>query len=405
MPETSLSVAKARTVAIRRVAQPGNFINMLLRDGLVAPPLWVGKGSEYLPEDVDWAAVCAVAYRCRIAPVMYQCLRAASVPVPAEVMSWFREQYHGTIARNSVLLNDLRDLLGWLSDAPVPSIVIKGPVLAHFGVGVARVSSDLDVLIRPSDLPRADAVLRHHGYTAWLRPAHDYHRRYTRPAASGTSLVEIHFDISDRLRHYQADIAGIWNRSTMAPISGLLMRIPDLTDQLLLTIMQLPHHHWPIRLMVDLWQVVMRCGNEINWQSLLDRAKHWNMSVLTRSALHVLEGIYGVRLPPTVTTIASPSGYFERVQWRVAQCAIAEQLEHPFRSRAIWVVPYFMVDQTTAVPAILLGRLFGAGGAPAESALATAARRNGATVSALPAIVKILLASIAQTPSHAGRRR
>ncbi len=378
---------------------------MLLREGLAASHASIEQGGVRLPEDVDWAAVCAVAYQCRIAPVMYQCLRATSVPVPADVMNWFGRQYYATVQWNTALLSDLREVLSWLSDAAVQAIVLKGPVLAHLGVGVARVTSDLDVLIRDSDLPQVDAILHHYGYTAWLRPTHDYHRRYSRTTASGTRLVEVHFDISDRLRHYRPDLAGIWGRSSITTISGLFMRVPDLSDHLLLTIMQLPHHHWAIRLVVDLWQVVLRWGNEIDWQALLDRAESWKMSVLTRSALHVLGVTYGVPVPPAVMMISRPSGYFERVQWRVAERAIAEQLEHPFHPKAMWAVPYIMMDQIKAVPAILLGRVSGVAGAPEESAVAKAARRNAAAISALPAIVKIFLASIAQTSSHPGRRR
>jgi len=374
--------------------QPGALIETLLRMGLAAPSASIRQGVVSTQEGMDWTRLCAVSHRCRIAPVIYLSLRSASLPVPTGVLDWFRAQYYDTVARNLALLNDLQDLVGWLSETAIPAIVLKGPALAHLGLGVARISHDLDVLIHDGDLPLVDSILRRHGLKAVAGPPHDYHRIYSRRTVSGTRVVEVHFDISDRPRSYRPDIAGIWDRSRLTTIFDVPVRVPELSDHLLLTIMQLPHHHWAMRLVVDLWQIVLRWGGGVDWHVFLDRAGAWRMNVLTKSTLFALGTMFGVPIAPEAMSMSNPTRYSERVQWQAARRAIAEQLEYPFRPKMTLVAPFLMVDQVKGVPSILVKRSLGAGGSPEEGRFAKATRRTFATVAALPAVGKVLLASI-----------
>jgi len=403
MPGTFLSPGDTRILNTEDSFQPGALIEMLLRQGLGAPPGSIRQESVRVQDDVDWTQLCATSHRCRIAPVIYQCLRGAALPVPPGVMVWFRAQYYQTVARNLALLNDLRELLGWVSEAAVPAIVLKGPALAHLGLGVARVSHDLDVLVRDRDLGHVDAILCRHGYRSWPERPHEFHRTYSRSAASGTRVLEIHFDVSDRPRPYKPDVAGIWGRSVVTTIFDVPARVPELSDHLLLTIMQLPHHHWAMRLVVDLWQVALRWGERIDWQAFLERAGAWHMSVLTKSTLHMLATMFDVPIAPEAMARAHPMGYFERVQWQLARRAIAEQLEHPYRPKVTMIAPFLLVDQVKGVPVILMKRSLGAGSVPEQSGVTKVAKRTAAAVAALPAIAKVFLAGISQSSLRGSR--
>ncbi|MDQ7844526.1 MAG: nucleotidyltransferase family protein [Armatimonadota bacterium] len=392
--------AQASTGGGEGRVHPGPLIERFLRAGLDAGPL--RPLGAPVSGDIDWATLCTVAYRCRIAPILYQSFRNPALAVPPDVLHWFRAQHYEAVARNMALLNELREVLAWFSGASIPAMVLKGPVLGSLGLGAARVSSDLDILVRNADLRSADAILQNRGYREWAHRHNDNHRFYCRCATFGMSVVELHFDLSDRLRSYRPDVDGIWHRSRMATVSQVPMRVPELTDHLLLTIMQLPHHHWAVRLVVDLWQVALRQGDLIQWPALLERAAGWQMSTLTRAAVHALWALFAVPMAPAVVERASPVGYLERLQWRAAKCAIAEQLEYPFRPRVVWLVPFLMVDQVRRMPAILVRRSLGLGGSPDESPVSKATRRGLAGVAALPAIGKVLVESIGRSTLRPG---
>jgi hypothetical protein len=341
-----------------------------------------------------------MAHRCRIAPVLYECLRRVSMTMPADALGWFRVQYYQTVARNMALHNELARVLGWLSEASIPAILLKGPALAQLGLGVVRVSTDLDILVHDTDVRSVDAILSRNGYKPWPGRLYDYHARYSRATGTGSSVLEIHFDISDRPRSFKPDIAAIWDRSQVVAISDLPVRVPDLTDHILLTIMQLPHHHWETRLIVDLWRIALRWGGQVDWFALVHRARGWRMSALTRSTLYSLVSMYDVALPEALIPAIQPVGYFERVQWKAAGLAMAEHLEHPLRPRMMLLAPFLLVDRASSVPAILMRRALGLGGSPEESPLSKATRRNAAMAATLPAVARLLVTSLSRAPKR-----
>lgn len=387
---------------------PGAVVQALLREGLGAPPSAVRTAARAPAGgdagEVEWVAVCALSHRCRIAPLLYRCLRASALAPPDGILEWFRAQYYETAARNLALQSELREVLRWLARVRVPVIVLKGQALASLGLGLARTSQDLDILVHVEDLTLVHGTLTGHGYQALPDHPHAFHRRYRRSTPSGLRVVEVHFALADRPRPYRPDLAGIWSRSQETAIFDAPARVPRLPDHLLLTIMQIPHHHWAMRLVVDVWQLVLRWGRDLAWTELLGRAASWRMDALVRSTLHALATMFEVPLPPEAAARSAPRRYVERVQWGIARAAIAEQLEHPFRPRMTWVAPYVMVDQPRDVAPIILRRTLGADGPGGEDRLHTTARRTTATVAALPALGRALLAGIVppRTPPEEG---
>jgi hypothetical protein len=366
----------------------------VLQEGLAQVPSAIKRGSFPLAGEVDWTSVCTVAHRCRIAPIVYQCLRASALPVPRDVMDWFRVQHYDTVARNLSSLNELDAILSAFSAAAIPAIVFKGPALAHFGNEMARSWQDLDILIHRGAIERVESVLLKAGYPLLPGPVHRNHRRYAGAGNAHRSVLEIHFNISDPLRSHRPDVQAIWDRSAEMKILGVSARIPELTDHLLLTIMQLPHHHWSVRLLVDILHVVARWQEEIDWDELFRRAADWQMIALTRTALWVLITRFGASVPDGVVSRVRPAGYYDRFHRGIAGQAIDEQLAHPFQPKMLWIAPFVVVDRPGKVPGILVRRLLLGSGPSDEGKVERAFRRNMTTLAALPAVVRVLINSL-----------
>lgn len=397
MNESSPRPAKLSTFAPRITSEAGRLIAELLLEGLPPQLSAVRQRHAQFSDHVDWAALCTIAYRCQIAPTVYQCLRAISFPVPRDVMKWFRVQYYDAYCNNLASISDLRNILDWFSEASIPTIILKGPALAHLGLGMARVFRDLDILVRPSDLSRVDTLLRQHGYAGFPCFSHDYHRIYRREHQDRTSVLEIHFDIFDRNRAYVPDVQGIWSRSRAATVYGLSVHVPSISDHLLLAIMQLPHHHWSMRIVLDIWQLAVRWASEVDWKVFFDTARAWQISALAKSTFYALGSLFGIPLPPEVLAMSRPNGYFERAQWQVSAFVIGEQLQYPFRPRLTWIAPFLIVDRKERVPLMLLKRLVGRWGSSDGRDSAGAVRRGMMLLSALPSMGKIALSSIGKS--------
>jgi len=387
------SSAGSMVETLRPGASTGAVLRSVLGAGSARAPS-VKAERVAIDGEPDWPAVCAVAHRVRIAPIVYQCLRSAAMPVPADVMDWFRVQYYDTVARNLISLNTLRSVLDVLGGAGISAIVFKGPALAELGHEMARSWNDLDILVGSTAFPRAESVLLQAGYQRLPDASHPNHRRYGAGSTVRPSVLEVHFDISDPLRAYRPDLAAISVRASEGTALGVPARVPELVDHLLLTIMQLPHHHWSVRVLLDIRQVIARHGQVLDWTEFFDRAESWGMLALARSALSVLSTDFGVPLPPFVAARARPAGYYDRLRREIAIQAIEEQLEHPFRPRVMWLAPFIVSDRPSHVPRILLRRLLAGDEMTEDGRVGRAVRRNMKTLVALPAVVRAVFASV-----------
>jgi hypothetical protein len=207
-------------------------------------------------------------------------------------------------------------------------------------------------------------------------------------------VLEVHFDICDPLRAYRPDFDAILARATEGTVLGVPARAPELMDHLLLTIMQLPHHHWSVRILLDVRRVIARHGQALDWTELLRRAEAWGMLALVRSALSVLSTDFDVPLPPSVAARARPMGYYDRLRREIAIQAIEEQLEYPFRPRVMWLAPFIVSDRPSHVPRILMHRLLAGDEMTEDGRVGRAVRRNVKTLVALPAVLRAVLASV-----------
>jgi len=307
----------------------------------------------------DWEAFCARVSRTECAALIHERLLNRARNVPPEVMRWLDEQHNRTAQNNNRLLGELGRVITLFSAQEIPALVLKGPVLAFLGTGLAvRPFHDLDLLIRPHDLQRASAALTSLGFNDLHSRRHDYHRVFVKMVAHSTTVIEVHFDLIDRERKYHPDIPSVWGRAVRVDILGRTMCTPSITDHLLLTIMQLPHHHWPTRLLVDVGHVVTRWRNTIEWTEFIGRARAWGMRVLAGATLHAAASLLHLALPPDVTEFAEPGDYIQRLQWRLVQEALSEQLrlEPP---RLSLVTPFLVADRPSVMFGLLIRRTLG----------------------------------------------
>lgn len=309
----------------------------------------------------DWGEFCGLVTKTGCAALIHERLlnHVGNAYVPQEVWDWLQEQHDLTAKSNSRLLDELARVTEVLSAVGIPTLVLKGPVLAFLGTGLqVRSFQDLDLLVRPHDLLSASAALSSLGFVELRKGNHDYHRLFVRALAHSAIVIEVHFDLNDRGRGCVPDLPGVWDRAVSIDIPGCRVRTPSVTDHLLLTIMQLPHHHWAPRLLVDIGHVVARWRETIEWTEFIRRARAWGMRVLAGSTLHAAESLMHVALPPIVERFAEPEDYIQRLQWRLVLAAMTEQLRlaPPRLSRA---APFLVTDRPSLIFALVIRRALG----------------------------------------------
>ncbi len=105
---------------------------------------------------LDWDILLQVAHGEALAPLLYEIVRDQDL-VPSAIEQELRHAYHQNACRNTLLLDELGNVLRHLAVEGVKVILLKGAALAELVYGniAVRPMSDLDLLIRLQDLPPA----------------------------------------------------------------------------------------------------------------------------------------------------------------------------------------------------------------------------------------------------------
>lgn len=358
----------------------------------------------------DSERFCGHPEQPELAPLVYRRCRDHDVTLPPRLYERLRDQSRLTMENNSLLLSKLGEISSRFSRDQIPLMVFKGPMLADLTAGLlVRPFHDLDLLVHRHKLGEATHALRSLGYAEIPTGVrHEYHRIFAHAGARGAVVVELHFGLGNSQRTIVLDAAGIWHRSGVADLAGCAVRAPDVTDHLLLTVMQLPHHDWRLRLLVDIGLIISRWHTVIGWDELLGRARAWGMWALTASTLYTLDSMFGVAVPEAVRRAIRPEGYLRRAQWHLVMETVAARLAGDTGAGACRFARLLVLDRADDIGSVLAGRI-----APAHDprirhrALATTAWRLVESARDLPALARVLVKSMnggsSTFPRHSSR--
>jgi len=120
-------------------------------------------------EHIDWSAFMALTQRHKVVPHVFAALCNDHVEsVPSYVTNQLNDLQQRSVMNNMRLAHELRRVVAACGENGVPVVAFKGPTLAMelYGGLQHRQFNDLDVMIRPQDLPVSLTALQRLGYLA-----------------------------------------------------------------------------------------------------------------------------------------------------------------------------------------------------------------------------------------------
>ena len=190
------------------------------------------------------------------------------------------------------------EVLAVLDSASVPSVILKGSALSRdlHGEPHCRTSADIDLLVRPEDMPAADVALGGAGYRRdndrplpfWMRRLH--HAVYQHPGSRVP--VEIHWRFSIP-GFFNLEPATIWAGVKLEGFRG------HLEPSMMLTLL-LVHHHVhgcaDLRTLVDLVWAWERHRKELDSCRWPEHLETMGLLVVAGIALRQAETLWGLQL-------------------------------------------------------------------------------------------------------------
>ena len=182
------------------------------------------------PESIEWEPLVRLAIEHGMAPWFYNRVRAGTGSPPQAILGQLRESYLANAARGMGLFHELRIILRAFNAEGIPAIPLKGACLAEavYGDIALRPMTDIDLLVKPAEMPRALTLFRKLGYDSEYpfdritEQSISQHMPLLRKG--NTVVVELHWTIvcpAFESRFTAADLAALWSRAVPDALSGV----------------------------------------------------------------------------------------------------------------------------------------------------------------------------------------
>ena len=205
---------------------------------------------------------------------------SSSIDAPPQLHAALRPLVRERTERALLLVRQLRTLVSLFEAENIDVLPVKGPllaVIAYGDVAMRGASGDLDLVVRPSELARAVAVLEkadyrrvepipeEHDPEQWAREAHLFP-----PSASIGTLVEVHSALSSSPGTPNLDLDAVMARAERRPLLGRDFRLPATEDLLLYLALHAAQHIWSR--MIWTADIAALLRKPIDWAVLLAHA-------------------------------------------------------------------------------------------------------------------------------------
>jgi hypothetical protein len=281
-----------------------------------------------------WELLLSLAVRHGMIPLVHFHLNALRTgPREAAAAARLREYALRISAMNAYLTGELRHLLAAFEARGVGAIPYKGPALAMeaYGSVSLRYFCDLDILVRKRDYAAARDILGERGFRPYqgLGLAQQSVMLRTQCNVPFTrdddrSIVEIHWEVAARNYSRALDERGLWSRSREASFAGARVRLLAPEDLLHALCVHGSKHLWErLSWICDVAQLVGR-GPQLDWDSLLDRARATGSTRLLLLGLNLADELLGATLPPNVRIEIDADARVARLTRRVLATLFAE---------------------------------------------------------------------------------
>jgi hypothetical protein len=261
--------------------------------------------SSLLREPVRWSVLFQLADRHGVEPQLYQALADLEASIPAGEMQALQQSYKTNLHKALFLSRELIRVAECLSTLGIEAMPYKGLALAEllYGDIALRQSGDIDLLIRPQDLPRIRDAVRELGYTphdafsdaeerAYLKSGYEY----AFDGTAGPNLLELQWAIQPRFYAIDFDMAGLFARGVTIPVAGRPVKTPCPEDLLLVLSAHDAKHIWGrLVWLCDIAQL-MRLPS-LNWNSIWSEANRLGMSRILQVTLLLASRLLEVTIP------------------------------------------------------------------------------------------------------------
>jgi len=220
-------------------------------------------------------------------------------------MGVLAQRYQANLHKALFLSRELISILDCLESAGVEAMPYKGLALAEtiYGDIALRQSGDIDLLIRPQDLPRICQALAPLGFVphenfsvaelrAYLKSG--YESAFDAPA--GKNLLEVQWAILPRFYSVDFDMGAVFRRAVMTTVAGRAIKSPSLEDLFIILALHAAKHVWGRLIwLCDLSR--MMNVPQLDWRQITSQAEELGIIRILRVTVLLANRLLNARVP------------------------------------------------------------------------------------------------------------
>jgi hypothetical protein len=225
--------------------------------------------------DLDWERVASEAAGHHVIPPVHRFLAAECADrVPADIAARLRAGYVANALAHLRLARDLLAVHDALCSVGLGMLALKGPALAiqAYGDLAARQSGDLDILIRPGDLPRIGRILAERGYRSRRHqssaPDFGFFRCFEDQfEKQGGVMIDLHLALVPIYFPFRPNHETVWRNAVAVELAGHRMQTLAPDDHLIFSIAHATKHGWAwasLRAMCDI--AALTATGLVDWE-------------------------------------------------------------------------------------------------------------------------------------------
>lgn len=238
-------------------------------------------------EVLDWDELEQQLKQEYLAPLIYSIVCGQGL-TPPPLEQQLQQTYLYNAMRNSLLFEELSQVLRCMEEAGIPVIVLKGAALAEVVYGDINVRPmvDLDILVRSEHITRSLHILTALGYIPLgpeMRPGMTASYGFEivlRKSGPDDVVLELHWRLLS-LPHYQRTLQMDWFWQTATPThfgsTQTLVLGPEAQLLHLCAHMMLHHRGKGILRLHDVAEVLYHYQTELDWNQVLNRVQAFDL--------------------------------------------------------------------------------------------------------------------------------
>lgn len=224
--------------------------------------------------ETDWVDMISIANDFLVGPHLHRCLQASgrADEVDPEALAYLGYLDAANVERNHTLRAEAVELARRLGRLGIHPLFLKGSATllqCRDVADTARMMGDIDLLIRPDEVPAVVEVLGELGYEQIDGSARGHSPgNYWKP---GNAVFDLHASLPFRLTALLSE-ADIERHGRWISVDGVELRVPDASLHLVMTICHEMIHDQALysgvtelRYLLDLQETVEERGGDIDW--------------------------------------------------------------------------------------------------------------------------------------------